>query len=382
MGKKVVLLLQGGGALGAFQFGAWRALERFLREEEHELIAVAGASIGAVNAALIARHLHDEEGATPALERFWSRDAPNPPLPFIPFPGEYWRAWNGLLTGLLTGNPALFRPLYQYWTPVGDMLRFWMPLYDVGRSKQTLSAAFGRYRGNAPLLAVAATDVQSGEAVLFDSAQTHVTPTMLAASTAIPVLFSPVEIGGRYFWDGEIRSESLLPHVLARLHTTLPARDTLQDLLVIVVDMFNARAGGLPSSTISAQYRMLNIILGGKLAFDLEIFKVRNAYVDAVTRLHAAAREHETPPALMQQIEADYRRLLDERIGHIDVVRISRAQFEYEHISRDFDYSPQYLERLTEQGEARATEELREYREGGMQQRPLAKVTPIRSRRQ
>lgn len=85
MGKKVVLILRGGGGLGAFQCGAWNALFPYIRDEGHELIAVAGASIGAVNAALITRHYQNGDGGRDVLQDFWRHSVATPSMPFLPF---------------------------------------------------------------------------------------------------------------------------------------------------------------------------------------------------------------------------------------------------------------------------------------------------------
>lgn len=67
MGRKIIVQLQGGAALGAFQAGAWQALAPFVQREGHELVAVAGASIGALNGALIARHFRAHDGGREEL---------------------------------------------------------------------------------------------------------------------------------------------------------------------------------------------------------------------------------------------------------------------------------------------------------------------------
>ncbi len=360
MTKKIVLLLQGGGALGAFQCGAWKALAPFIRANEHELIAVVGASIGAINAGLIARHYHQPDGGGSVLEDFWCKKVATSPAPFFSLPGEYWRAWNGLLTGLLLGNRALFHPAYQHWNPIGDLFRFQMPIYRTDNTEQTLADAFGEYRGDAPLLAVGTTDVSNGEAVLFDSARRTITPKMLAASIAIPLLFSPVEIDGRIYWDGEMRSNTLLPNAFALLREIRPHTDTPEDFLVIVVDMLSPDTAQTPTSTMQSQYHFLNILLGAKLKYDEQAFDVGNAYLDALERIRTVAGDDDHSP-LSIAIDEEYRKAVALQRGHVEFLHIGREHFAYEHISRDFDYSPRYIARLIAQGFENASSAVENY---------------------
>ncbi|HYD93811.1 MAG TPA: patatin-like phospholipase family protein [Noviherbaspirillum sp.] len=362
MAKKVVLLLQGGGALGAFQCGAWQALAPFIRESGYELTAVAGASIGALNAALIARHWQAPDSGTGMLREFWRARLATPPVSFFPLPGEYWRAWNGLLTGLLLGNRALFSPVYPHWHPAAGMLRFYMPLYRTDSAVRTMAELVGSYRETAPVLYVQLTDVESGRAVLESSAARPVTPHMLAASIAIPLLFSPVVIDGRACWDGEMRSNTLLPEVLAALRTGTPPGDEPDDLLVIVVDMFNPRTKSLPASTLQSHYRFLNILLGGKLEYDRRGVEATNEFIDTLARLRSAAeKEGDTP--LAAAVRQEYRKMRAQRHVRVELMHVGRAPFRYEHISRDFDYSPQYIDRLIRQGFESASAAVREYRQ-------------------
>ncbi|HVK95571.1 MAG TPA: patatin-like phospholipase family protein [Noviherbaspirillum sp.] len=364
MSKKVVLLLQGGGALGAFQCGAWKALFPFMRENGHELVAVAGTSIGAVNAGLIARHCHAADGGSDMLERFWRTVLATAPIPFLPFPGEYWRAWNGLLTGLLLGNGALFHPLYLHWNQIGDMFRFHMPLYQTENAEQTLAQTFGEYHGRAPLLAVSATDVASGEAVLFNSASQTITPKVLAASMAIPILFPSVELDGRHYWDAEVRSNSLLPDVFALLRQQRQRQRHAKpsEFLVIVVDMFRPDATSTPTTTIQSYYRLLDIVLGNKLKYDQRAFETGNAYLEAMERIHRLA-SHENRSPLTSAIGDEYKKALAQGLARVEFLHVGRRHFEYEYISRDFDYSPQYIARLIAQGVESASNAIKDYQQ-------------------
>jgi NTE family protein len=354
MGKKVVLVLQGGGALGAFECGVWKALAPLLKRHGHTLAAVAGASIGAVNGALIARNYHEDDYGSSALETFWRKQLTMPPFPFIPMPGEYVRAWNGLLTGLLIGNRSLFSPTYQHWHPLADLFRFSMPLYQTGNAVQTLSRVFGQYQGDQPVLLTAATDVKSGELVIFDSIRQAVTPDMVVASTSIPILFPPTQIDGRYFWDAEMRSNSLLPDLLEWLSELAPEPKDTQvpqqpdDYLVIMVDMFSAATDDMPTSMMQSAYRLMNIVLGTKAQYGPREFDAANAHIEAIKRLRDLGSD--APPALKAAIDEEYHKVVKARRAHVDLVTIGRNNLRHEHISRDFDYSPQYIDRLIMQG--------------------------------
>lgn len=352
MARKIVLVLQGGGALGAFECGVWKALAPLIREHGHELVAVAGASIGAVNAGLIARHYRDDDAGANALVSFWRNRLAVPPFPFIGLPGDYWRAWNGLLTSLLIGNRSLFTPMYQNWNMAGSMARFALPLYQTGNAVHTLSQVFGEYHGDKPVLLAAATDVKTGEAVLFDSISRTITPEMLVASTSIPILFPPAQIDGRYFWDPEMRGNTLLPDLLEWLVRSVPAPQAPQqpqDYLVVMVDMFSPSTDDLPQSVMQSAYRLMNIVVGTKARYDQREFEAGNAHIDALERLRALSGDGASP-ALKSAIDDEYRKVVGERRARVEFVHVGRGNLPNEHISRDFDYSPQYIDSLIEQG--------------------------------
>ncbi|HEV2609405.1 MAG TPA: hypothetical protein VGU61_03990, partial [Noviherbaspirillum sp.] len=170
-----------------------------------------------------------------------------------------------------------------------------------------------------------------------------------AAAIAIPILFSPLEIDGRFCWDAELRSNTLLPNVYRLLHETRPRSGTPDDYLFIIVDMLRRDSEQLPASTMQSHYRFLNILLGDKLEHDQEAFEVGNAYLDGLERLRALANDGPQSP-LTAAIEEEYQRALAKRHARVEFMHISRKQFKYEYVSRDFDFSPQYIDRLIGQG--------------------------------
>lgn len=362
MKTKVIVLMEGGGALGAFQCGAWKALAPFLHSANHEVSVIAGASIGAVNAGLIARHYGQPDRGAQFLEEFWRKRLAMPVFPFFPAITEYWGAWNGLLSALLFGNRSLFMPNYPYWNPLAESFRFQQPIYRTQEAVHTLEETFGGYQGAEPLLVVSASNVQTGTTTLFDSRTRTVTPKMIVASMSIPILFPPTEVDGQAYWDGEIRSNTLLPDVLALLRAQQEEKpNSAQRYLVILIGMLKPDTAVLPSSTMESAYRLFNIILGDKLKYDTQAVETANRHLRFVEQAAALAATDPGSP-LSRAVLAEHDRLLAEEQAHVEFLHIGREQFRYEHVSRDFSYSPEYIDRLITQGQENASRAIDDYR--------------------
>jgi predicted acylesterase/phospholipase RssA len=105
-----------GGALGAFGCGAWSRLAPWLQERGDVVVALAGGSIGAINAAVVAHHLDEPDWGVGALEQLWREDIATPSCPFFGWSpitsdwGRWLRSWNGFMSGVLVGNRGLYVP--------------------------------------------------------------------------------------------------------------------------------------------------------------------------------------------------------------------------------------------------------------------------------
>lgn len=227
----VALVLQGGGALGSYQGGV---IER-LAEEAIAIDWVSGISIGAINAAIVAGN--PPERRVERLRAFW-RDAASA-LPWFPIlPNDHVRQWihewsAGVV--LATGVPGFFRPrpLSPAFAAPGtiDALSY----YDTTPLRETLDALVDWDLANdGPVrLSVGAVDVQTGNFVYFDTATQRLDARHIMASGALPPGLPPVEIDGRWYWDGGLVSNTPLTHVLD--HQREP-------MLVFQVDLFAAEA--------------------------------------------------------------------------------------------------------------------------------------------
>jgi len=266
--EHTVLVLQGGGALGAYQAGAFEAFAAAGALPDW----VAGVSIGAINAALIV-------GNPPArrvqrLREFWQRVSVQlPPAPFeVPAP---WRPWANRLSAAsatVFGIPGFFRPRHP--AGVFNALSF----YDTAPLEATLRelADFDLINRADVRLSVGAVNVRTGNSVYFDNTRMRLTPAHIMASGALPLGFAPVVIDGESWWDGGIVSNSPLWYVMDE------APDI--DALILQVDLFSA-AGRLPTNLDQVQERAKDIQYSSKTRFNSTQVRQREALKASFRRL-------------------------------------------------------------------------------------------------
>jgi NTE family protein len=293
--ESTALVLQGGGAMGAYQAGVYQGLhEAGIRPDW-----IAGISIGAINAALIA-------GNPPALRvarlrEFWTR-VTQPAAGSIPslldasnwawFPVDpAMRATLGNWTALravLGGQNGFFQPrVPPSWAwPAGRPEA--TSVYDTAPLRDTLNALvdWKLLNGDAVRLSVGAVDVETGNFEYFDSARETLGPEHIMASGALPPGFPPVQVGKRWFWDGGLVSNTPLEYVLDRE----PRRDTL----AFQVDLWSAR-GALPRDLADVLERDKEIRYSSRTRKGTDAFAHRQNL-----RHHVNALLGKLPPALRE----------------------------------------------------------------------------------
>lgn len=268
-GLKTVVVFQGGGALGAFGAGAWSALTRQPGFRREDVVALAGASIGALNAALVAHHLDEPDHGAATLQALWTDRLATPPWPFfgvLPMPLPPSAAdtgqWNGFLTAVLMGVRGMSAAAWPTWQPMAGMGRLRWPLHNRQVLWDWLERELALYdtAGDTarPLLAAPAVDILSGELTLFDSDRAPLTARHLAASSAMPLLFDPVTLDERLYWDGEATRDSLLPLLLQRLLDTGRVRAG-EPLQLITLEPFPRAMAAPPQSGVEMVYRVLSL---------------------------------------------------------------------------------------------------------------------------
>ncbi|MBS0361482.1 MAG: patatin-like phospholipase family protein, partial [Proteobacteria bacterium] len=242
-----VLVLQGGGALGAYQAGVYEALSRAGTEPDW----VAGISIGAINAAIIAGNAPAER--LKKLEDFWTLVTSGWPAA-LPVVEDSWRgAFSDASVGwaMTAGVPGFFTP-----RPLSPLLPHRGPqalsFYDSGPLEDTLERLvdFDRINARETRLSVGAVNIRTGNFAYFDNRHQKIGPRHIMASGALPPGLPPIEIDGEWYWDGGLVSNTPLEYVLDQ--------DGEGDLVIYQVDLFNAR-GPLPKTLQEAAEREKDI---------------------------------------------------------------------------------------------------------------------------
>jgi len=258
----VVLVLSGGNALGAFEAGVYEALH------EHDLQPdwVIGASVGAINAALIAGSAPDRRIET--MRAFW-RPALSPGALTLPWASmfETGRRTTAVGWSATAGRPGIFGPLLSALTPWTDDQP---SIFETNQLRMTLETLvdFKRLNGGPCRYTATAVDLETGDDVVFDSAAIQIKPDHIRASAALPVAFPPVEIDGRWLVDGGLSANLPLDPVLS----APPSRATL----CIAVDLLPLH-GPKPATLGEAASRMQDLIFAAQSRRSIE--RWRDAYV-------------------------------------------------------------------------------------------------------
>ncbi len=322
-----VLVLQGGGALGSYQAGAYQALCHFDFEPEW----VAGISIGAINAAIIAGN--DRDKRMDRLKEFWNMVSS--PVSWNPVtPGDRARSlFNETSAALIAtfGVPGFFAPRVPpapFWPPGSPQSQSY---YDTAPLKKTLERLvdFDRINDLKTRLSVGAVGVTSGNFRYFDNFEfkklgKKIGPEHIMASGALPPGFPSVEVEGEHYWDGGIASNTPLDYVLDG--------EVRRDLLIFQVDLFSAR-GQLPESLLDAAEREKDIRYSSRTRMNTDknrqIHNARMAVRDLIGKLPDYLKNDPSVELLREASKENT----------VTVVHLIYRSKNYETNSKDYDFS-------------------------------------------
>lgn len=281
-GKQIVLMLQGGGALGAYHVGVFKALASESARAQTKIEWVAGISIGAINAAAIAAPKSGD--AVAELELLWEEilSPKYPPFDYSSLMGA-WLPWSrrSRLAALKSKyadwtwmafnpdgqenffssrvmNPAC-NPWVQQWFRKLD--RNELAFYGTQRLAETLDRHVNWEALDDPYntrLSVGATRVCDGEVEFFNSWETSLNGDHVRASAALPPAFPPIQIGDEWYFDGGISNNTPVEVLAGKLF------ESKKDTLVLLVDLWDRKNGVLPESLDDVLWRQKCIEYGSR----------------------------------------------------------------------------------------------------------------------
>ena len=327
----VALVLQGGGALGAYQAGVYQALD----EAGVEPNWVAGISIGAINSALIVGNRREDriqrlrdfwESVTSDYKVDWAQ-ATWPSLFDGDLPNRALTKFGSLMS-TLRGQPGFFspRPLSPWFQLPGSLAA--TSYYDTSELKTTLERLVDFDRINDAnqkiRFSVGAVNVRSGNFIYFDNATHHIGPEHIIASGSLPPGFPPTEIEGEYYWDGGLVSNTPLQWVL----DTEPRLDTL----AFQVDLWSAR-GEFPTGMEEVEERQKEIRYSSRTRLMTDYMQRLQQARQALSSLLA-----KLPADLQDDPEVELLRpLADDKVCNI--VHLIYRSRTYEDDAKDHDFS-------------------------------------------
>lgn len=327
--ETIALLLQGGGSLGAYQGGVYQALA----EANIYPDWVSGASIGAINAAIIVGNPPDKR--VQKLRDFWEYITTK----YIPgdldivFPnlskGDIARSYLNNMSSTFTascGVNGFFSPwpVSPWFQQLGTTEA--RSYYNPVELKETLMRFidFNLINSGKIRLSMCAVNIRSGNSVYFDTKKHTISPEHIMASAALPPGFPPVEIEGEYYWDGGLISNTPLQWVLDGAHC--------EDTLIFQVDLWSAR-GKLPRNMPEVMTRLKEIQYSSRTRSNTDRFK-------SIQKMrYSIANFLDTiPDDLKNTPEAEFLKKISIRKIYNIIHLIYRPQ-NYEGRSKDYEFS-------------------------------------------
>ena len=262
--SKTAIALQGGGALGAYSFGALKYI--YESEPNLRLSSVSGVSIGAFTAAIVASHPDNPIGH---LQSFW-KDLTVFHSNLLPAQVERFFSY--------FGNPNFYLPRQDYYD-----LPLWTSFYDLSPIKATLAKYVDvrRIARAEVKLVVTATDIESGEIKSFDNSNPAkpITIDHIIASGSLPPSYPPKMVGDRSYWDGGLFDNTPLSQLLNQISV-----DGASATRVIVINLFPNR-GAMPKNMLNVWDRMVEIQFSNKTKKDVALAQKINKLIAAIERL-------------------------------------------------------------------------------------------------
>lgn len=337
---QVALVLQGGGALGSYQAGVYQALDA----QGIEIDRIAGISIGAINAALIAGNPPGDRVAR--LTEFWELVTgwlPSFPIPCDDDWREFIHEWSAGFVAM-AGVPGFFGPRFLPPFLAAPGTPGALSFYDSGLLADTLDRLVDwRLLNDGPVhISVGAVEIESGNFRYFSNRKERLDARHIMASGALPPGLPPIEIDGKLWWDGGIVSNTPLSDVL---------ETQAEPMLVFQVDLFPAE-GAVPHTIMDVFAREKEIRYSSRTrqVSDqlLKLRKERELIRRVLRKLPAELKDDPDVAALRAQAAEQ----------PVNIVQLIYRAPNWESGSRDYEFSTRSMREHWDAGHAAVTESI------------------------
>ena len=401
-----MLILQGGGSLGAFACGVFKALaKRSIRVD-----IIAGTSIGGVNAAILAGS-KDAKHPEDLLEQFWLElsesfvdfdkvTLPSAPMPKVieqlllpPYTNFYnyfptatskheehysrandnggdelairMKQLRSFYSSAIFGNDKMFKPRWRQETALTDPEYFtpqkWTYLYDLAPLVKTLEKYIDydklKPNGNPNArLILTAVNILTADPLTFDSSKQQITPKHILATSAYPLYnFRWIEVeDGVYAWDGGLLSNTPLREVIDA--------SPVNDKRIFLVENYPKRVNTLPKNLPEVYHRARDIMFSDKTEYNVRMSKVITQYLRYIEELYQLIETRmdlsKVDPKQLKRIRKKYKKYKQERGAEIkDIVYVTRDE-PFPHMYENADFSPQTIKNSIKEGEMKTIQAL------------------------
>jgi NTE family protein len=388
-----VLILQGGGSLGAFGCGVFKALAN----SNIKIDIIAGTSIGGLNASIIAGS-KGEDPPEKTLEQYWLELAedsaanlnspflewlarypiltpPPPPLPSpIPTTGHsamthisQVKSVVSFYSSAIYGNNKIFVPRWrpdfafsdpQYFTP--DK---WTYMYDHSPLVKTAEKYidYNKLQPNGKSnsrLIITAVNVMTAEPLIFDSAKQQITSKHILAATGYPSYYFPwAEVEeGVYAWDGSLLSNTPLREVIDA--------SPVKDKRVFLVENYPKRCDALPDNLLEVQHRARDIMFSDKTIHNVQMSKTITYYLRLINDLYKMLEDHFSSEKKediekFEKIRARYKKVSEEHGAEIKRVHYITRSEPFPSLYENADFSAETIKASIKDGESKTNQILR-----------------------
>ena len=378
-----VLILQGGGSLGAFGCGVFKAIA----ESQVKIDILAGTSIGGINAAIIAGSR--DKRPESALEQFWLELAENsidlapslthpiPPDPsnnksdshysrYYQHAGVSFRQALSFYSSAIYGNSMMFLPRWRPEYAIKDPKYFrpteWTYLYDHSTLALTLEKYINydklRPGGNPnSRLIITAVNILTAKPMTFDSAHQQITVKHLLGTSGYPLYGFPwIEVEeGKYVWDGSLLSNTPLREVIDA--------SPVIDKRIFIVENYPKKIERLPQNLPEVLHRARDIMFSDKTAHNVKMSKVITQHLEFIEELYKIIENNVDQSKIDKQklddIHKKYQKMMKEHGAEIKKIFYITREERFPYLYENTDFTPAGIKNLINEGESKTKDVLR-----------------------